>query len=250
MLLRAGIQGFRRLAPGYPPPEFRGAHTARRPARSLPAVPSYRPPPGVPRASGGGSACVSPSGPRARSWRHGRACTAAAQLRLVPEQDLVAAVRHDVVDHRRRHERAPPPGTARTAGARQVRSPRPAPAGAIAPARRARTLPVQLRFTAAALFAPGGRCTGGFEGNGGSAQAKPAAAMPGGLILTELERRAAPGTSPKAIALSSTESARSVQGFDVRTVLFSRRVQPGRDLEQRHGPPLPGRGPADARAGG
>ena len=49
VFLRAGIQGFRRRAPGYPPPEFRG-HTQSAARPVPPGHPrSYLPPPRVPR---------------------------------------------------------------------------------------------------------------------------------------------------------------------------------------------------------
>ena len=162
-----GIQRFRQRAAGYPPREFRG-HTQRA-ARPVPAGLSRRQ-----MTSPPGPLSVSPSGPRARSWRHDRACTAGAQLRLVPEQPLVAAVRHDMVDHRRGLDAALPPGTARTAGAAPGRRPGP---GASAD----RSLGA-LRSVAAGparasppprSCAPGGRCTGGFEGNGDSTKQNP-----------------------------------------------------------------------------
>src|SRR5688500_7820468 len=67
-------------------------------------------------------------------------------VRLVPEQLLIAAVRHDMVD-RRRGLYAPlglAPHTERMT--RQVGSSRTPPAWAVAPARGARPLPVPLRF--------------------------------------------------------------------------------------------------------
>ena len=156
--------GFRRKAAGYPPPEFRG-HT-RATARPVPAGRSRRQmtsPPGAPRLG------VSPSGPRARSWRHGRACKGAAIAH--PRTALVAPVRHDVVDHccglqptrrpARQRIAGDAPGTRPGPGASGDRSPGAPRSGAAGPARA---------FTAAALLAPGGRCTGGFEGNGGSIQ--------------------------------------------------------------------------------
>jgi hypothetical protein len=69
----------------------------------------------------------------------------ALPVALVPEQDRIATVRHDVVHHRRglqapclsaRHAQ-------RVAG--KVCGPGPAPAGTVASARRARALPVDLR---------------------------------------------------------------------------------------------------------
>jgi len=57
--------------PHTPLPNFAGAH-GRRPDRSLPAISVEIDPP--PRSLGIRHLGVSPSGPRARSWHHGRAC--------------------------------------------------------------------------------------------------------------------------------------------------------------------------------
>ena len=82
-------------------------------------------------------------------------------------------MRYDMIDHRRGDHT--PPSLARRAQRVlcQVSSPGPAPARTIAAVRRARPLPVQLRFTTAALRTQGGRCTGGLTGNGDSNMQNP-----------------------------------------------------------------------------
>ena len=174
---------------GYPPPEFCG-HTQRAGHRSL----SRR------MAEIGGPLPIGPwpsvaSAPAALARGLGIVAPLAQRspIRLVPEQLLVTSVRHDMVDHRRRLD----PLCRRAPYAQRVASeippPRPAPAGAIAPARCARTPPLQLRLDRRrALCTPSGRCTGGFEGNGDSDNTKPAAAMPGGLSFTRGRRARRP----------------------------------------------------------
>ena len=74
---RSGIQRFRQRAAGYPPPEFRGHKQRDGPAGPRWPFPQTNDlPPGP---------AVSPSGPRARSSRHGRACSR-RPVALVPEQ--------------------------------------------------------------------------------------------------------------------------------------------------------------------
>ena len=216
--MRAAIQRFRRKAPGYPPPEFCG-HTQRAGRRSLspPHGRDWSPP--TPRALAVG--CLSPSGPRARSWRRGSACTAqpnSPRPRTAPGH--LGAARHGRPPSPARP--ALPPRTVRTAGGeRDTAAPRPAPAGTVAPARCARTLPVQLRLRPPPRsLHPSGRCTGGFEGTA-TPQTKPAAAMPGGLSFTRGRRARAPGPRLRLHAFYR-RIAPLVQWLDVRTILFSR----------------------------
>jgi hypothetical protein len=91
-------------------------------------------------------------------------------------------VRHDVVDHRRRREspcrRAR--HTQRVAG--EVRRPSPAPAGAIAPARRTRSPPVQLCLSRRRAPHRGRAMHGRLRGQRRLRQAKARHGAPGGLI--------------------------------------------------------------------
>jgi hypothetical protein len=110
---------------------------------------------------------------------------------LVPEQALVATMRHQVVDHRRRHHAS----FAATGGAervlRQEGGARPAPGGTVAPTRRARPLAVQHALHLRRSLHPCGTMHERLHGQRLLHKAKPAAAMPGGLSVTlfELGRR-------------------------------------------------------------
>jgi hypothetical protein len=148
MLSRAGIQGCRHFAPGYPPPEFRGRTRAT--ARPVPAGRSrkqIRYPPGPSR----GAPAAFVRGLRIMTRLAGRRPVAP-----VPEQPLVATVRHDMVhDRRRRHAASGLAGRAQRM-LRQEGGSGPPPAGAVAPARCARALPVQLALHRRRALRPGG----------------------------------------------------------------------------------------------
>jgi hypothetical protein len=103
-------------------------------------------------------------------------------VRLVPEQPLVAAVWQHVVDHGRRHE--PPCRRARHAQGvtRQEGGASSSPARPVAPARRARALPVQRALDLHRAPEPRRTMHGRLARHGNSHKAKPAAAMPGGLL--------------------------------------------------------------------
>ena len=168
VLLRAEIQGFRRLAPGYPPPEFRG-HTQRDgpPGPCRPILVANDLPPGglglgasAPAALARGLGVVaglaqplpSCSRPRTASGRRGAARRGRPPS---PARCVPGLARHA--------QRVP----------RQERGPSPAPARTIASARCARTLPVQLPLHLRRAPRPGGRCTGGLTGTA-SLRDKPA----------------------------------------------------------------------------
>jgi hypothetical protein len=102
-------------------------------------------------------------------------------IRFVPEQPVVASVRHDMVDRRRRLEA--PLGLAPHAErmTRQVGRPGSAPAGTVAPARRARALPVQLRLDRRRAPRPRWTVRRRLDGHGSSKNQEPATAKPDGL---------------------------------------------------------------------
>jgi hypothetical protein len=68
----------------------------------------------------------------------------ALPVRLVPEQERVATVRHHMVDHGRGHHASLSSAGSAQRALRQEGCPGPAPAGTITSACRARPLPVQL----------------------------------------------------------------------------------------------------------
>ena len=178
-LLRAGIQAFRRSAPGYPPPEFRGRTRSR--ARPVPARPDRRDstPPPAPRISASAA-----SAPAALARRLGvmAALARRSPVALVPEQLQITSVGHHVVDHRRRLEAVLSPAGDAQRVACQVCSPRPPPAGAVASARRARPLPIQVALDLRRAPHPRWTVHGRLRGQRRLRTTKPAAAMPGGLI--------------------------------------------------------------------
>ena len=133
--LRVGIQEFRRSAAGYPLPEFRG-HTQTT-ARPVPGDHRRlsRSPPGLDWSA---------PAPFARGLGVMAALAQTLPIVLVPEQRLLASMRHDMVDDRRRYDPA-----CRVAGGAQ-RMPcekypsRIAPPRAITAPRRARAKTLQL----------------------------------------------------------------------------------------------------------
>jgi len=155
---------------GYPPPEFRG-HT-RATAQPVPAELCRR-------------QMTSPRG----DWRSAPAAfmrglgivAGLARRRpvaLVPEQRLIAPMRHDMVHDRRRHHapQGPAGGTQRVPC--QKGRPGPAPARTVAPARCARTLPIELPLHLRRTPHPDRTMHGGLHGQRRLHKAKPAA-VPG-----------------------------------------------------------------------
>ena len=194
LLVRAGIQGIRRRAPGYPPPEFRG-HTQRA-ARPVPAGRSRR------QMTSPGGCSRQPQRPSRAVFRHDRACTTAPSW----PRPRTASGRRDAAPHDPRSSPAPRgPGPA--GGTQrmlcQERGAGPAPAGTIAATRRARALPVQLRLDYRRTPRPWWTVHGRLRGQRQLRKAKPAAAMPGGADLPIGGERLPP--APRlSLATSST----------------------------------------------
>jgi hypothetical protein len=106
---------------------------------------------------------------------------------LVPEQDRIATVRHEVVDHRRGLETASllARHTQRVAG--EVRGPGPAPTGTVASPCRARPLAVQRPLHLRRAAHPRRTVHGRLRRQRRLHKAKPAAAVPGGCRDTLFE---------------------------------------------------------------
>ena len=98
-----------------------------------------------------------------------------------PRTALVASMRHDVVDHRRRYHAASALACGTQRVLRQEGSAGPAPARTVASACRARPLPVQLALHLRRALHPGRTMHGRLHGQRPLHNTKPAAAMPGGL---------------------------------------------------------------------
>ena len=187
---------------------------------------------------------VSPSGPRARSWRHGRACRPAPSW----PRPRTASGRHGAARRGRPPSpapRAPGPGRRRTAGAARGRQPGPGASGDRSPGapRSAAAGPAPLHLRRAPH--PGGRCTGGFDGQRRLRKAKPAAAMPGGLICHARGAGCARTSSEATLFLAQNRPdlfSGLMFGRFCSAAAFSRIAI----LSRADGPPLPGRGPADA----
>jgi hypothetical protein len=155
---------FPRQSGRIPPREFRG-HT-RATTRPVPAgLPSrdLTGPPGV------------RSAPAALARRLGIVAGLAGgrPVGLVPEQALVAPMRHHVVDHSRRHHAALASAGRAQRVLRQEGGPCPAPARTVSPARCAWPLSVQRPLHLRRAAHPAGRCTGGFTGNSNSTKQNP-----------------------------------------------------------------------------
>jgi hypothetical protein len=130
-------------------------------------------------------------------------------VRLVPEQDLISAVRHDVVDHRRRHHAA-----LRAAGGakrvkRQEGSARSSPARTVASSRRARTLAAQLAFHLCRASRPAWTVHGRLRGQRRLQYAKTRRGHAGGLIF----RRKGDERRPYLVRGYPSSSAESVKMF-------------------------------------
>ena len=172
------FSGFRRGAPGYPPPEFRG-HTQRA-ARPVPAGRS-RGQMTPPRGLLGDGQPQRPSRAVLASWQGLHAAPSCPRPRTASGR--LGAARHGRPPSPARRGPGPRHGSTQRM-TRQERGPGPAPAGTVAPARRARPLPVQLPLHLRRAAHPAGRCTGGFEGNGGSSKAKTRRGSPGRAVET------------------------------------------------------------------
>jgi hypothetical protein len=121
VLSGAGIQGSCRKPRGYPPSRISRPHTARGPpGPSWPISYTNDLPPG-----GSGSA------PAALACGLGIMAGLAGRrpVGLVPEQPLVATVRHDMIDHGRRHHTPLSPARGAERVLHQVGSPRPGASG-------------------------------------------------------------------------------------------------------------------------
>ena len=133
---------------------------------------------------------VSPSGPRARSSRHDRACTPAPSC---PGPRTASGRRGAARRGRPRSPapRGPAPGSGTQRVPRQERGPGPAPARTVAPARRARPLPVQLALHLRRAAHPCRTVHGRLDGQRRLHKAKPAAVPRAGCrdTLFELGRR-------------------------------------------------------------
>jgi hypothetical protein len=170
-LLRAEVEGIRRIAAAYPPAEFRG-HTQAA-ARPVPVGRARRQmtPPGL-----GSGARASAPAPLAGGLGVMTGLASRRPVGFVPEKLLVATVRHDMVHHGRRHH-APQGlagGTQRVA--RQEDSSGPAPARTVAAACRARPLPVQRPLHRRRALRPQRSVQGRLDRHGESPrQARPAA---------------------------------------------------------------------------
>jgi hypothetical protein len=167
VLLRAGIQRFRGRAAGYPPPEFRG-HT-RATARPVPVGRSckqIRSPPVTLRAA---------PAPFARGFRVVTRLAQALPVGLVPKPLGVAAVGSSMVDHGRLHDTPLRPAGGAQRVLRQEGGPCPAPARTVAPACRARPLPVQLPLHLRRAAHPDRTVHGRLHGQRRLHKAKPAA---------------------------------------------------------------------------
>ena len=193
VLLRAGIQRIPpQSAPDTPLPNFAGTHSA--PARPVPVRPSWQTNGGPLPLGALAVGCAQPQRPSRAvlaSWQGLHSGSPVASRPRTAPGRRGAARR----GRPRSPARAVPARRARDAQrvAREVRGAAPGASGdrSLGALRSGAAGPAP-RFTAAALFAPGGRCTGGFEGNGDSATTKPAAAMPGGLSFTRGRRAGRP----------------------------------------------------------
>jgi hypothetical protein len=173
---RSGIRGFRRRAAGYPLLNFAGTH-ARRPARSPEALLGNKRPPPAGLAWTGRSAPAA----LARGLAVVTGLTGRRPVALIPEQPLVAPMRHNVVDHRRRHHMTLRPTGDTQRVPCQEGSPCPAPAWTVAPACRARPLPIKFALHLRRAAHPCRTVHGRLDGQRLLHKAKPAAARPGGL---------------------------------------------------------------------
>ena len=183
--------------PDTPLLNFAGTHSAR-PARSLRAVrrrqmTSPRGPSGIGRSSA----------PAALARGLG-VMAGLAQRSPVAPRPRTASGRRDAA----RHGRPPSPARARPAAWHGTHSgwraryggPGPAPAGTVAPARRARALPVQLALHRRRALRPRRTVHGRLRGQRRLRNTKPAAAMPGGLIFTRERSGAAPAPRLRLLA--------------------------------------------------